>query len=321
MVRLDEICFGIELETTQATRQRVAEAICSVVGGEVVYIGHPAVYDPWEVRDDQGRVWRVVADSSLQSAPPERRAEIVSPILTAADLPTLQAVVRAVRRTGAIAGPDAGIHVHLSHPSVTPKALANLAKLVYKQEPIIYAALGVSPDRMARFCKPINPEFIKRITKTPPRSFAKLNTQWYGKFNPSPQRYDKSRYHVLNFNAYFLRGAVELRAFSGSLHAGRIKAVIFFSLALFARALNAHGASAKKRIYNPATAKFDFRVFLISALKLNGPTFKTTRQHLLALMPGDSAFKYGKAQRPKRNPKKTTEETPGAGAEMLRPSC
>jgi hypothetical protein len=39
------------------------------------------------------------------------------------------------------------------------------------------------------------------------------------------------------------------------------------------------------------------RVFLISGLKMIGDEFKTARKHLLALMPGDAAFKRG---RPKR---------------------
>jgi len=203
---------------------------------------------------------------------------------------------------------------------VTPKALANLAKTMFKQEELIYAALGVTRERMARYCKPLNPAFIQRITRASPKTFQQLNRQWYGKYNPSPQRYDNSRYAILNLNAFFLRGAVEMRAYAGSLHAGKVKAAIQFGMALFAKALNTYAASAKKRTYDPASAKYDFRVFLISALDMNGDKFKTARKHLLALMPGDSAFKYG---RPTGNAGKAnkTEATTGAGAEMLQPSC
>jgi len=111
-----------------------------------------------------------------------------------------------------------------------------------------------------------------------------------------------------------------MRAYAGSLHAGKVKAAIQFGMALFAKALNTYAASAKKRKYDEASAKYDFRVFLISALGMKGDEFKTARKHLLALMPGDSAFKYG---RPTGNAGKTkkTEATTGAGAEMLQPSC
>ena len=64
-------------------------------------------------------MWTVVADSSLTSAPPEKRAEIVSPIFGYDEIPQLQEVIRAVHRAGARTGADAGLHVHVSHPAIT----------------------------------------------------------------------------------------------------------------------------------------------------------------------------------------------------------
>jgi hypothetical protein len=61
--------------------------------------------------------------------------------------------------------------------------------------------------------------------------------------------------------------------------------------------MKCRGASAKKRTYDPASAKYDMRVFLISALKMNGPTFRTARMHLLKLMPGDAAFKTPRSKK------------------------
>lgn len=302
-MKLQEIKLGVELETIQRDRGTVARAIQSVVGGEVTHTG--GTYDAWEVRDRLGRIWRVVADSSLTGAPANLRAEVVSPILGYDEIPEFQEVVRAVRKCGAQVDEKCGLHVHVSHPDITPKALANLAKLIYKQQDIIYASLGVNRQRMERYCKPIDPAFIDRITKNPPKSFRQLNTQWYGRYVEHPGRYDSTRYSILNLNGYFVRGAVELRAYSGCLHAGRVKAVILFSMALLARAMDCRGASAKKREYDPASAKYDMRVFLISALKMNGPAFSTARMHLLRLMPGDSAWKHG---RPKPKARKIAEE-------------
>ncbi len=300
MVDLRDLKFGIEIETVKRDRRTVADAIQSVVGGHVTHVGTPSCYDPYQVTDARGRMWRVVGDSSLTSVPDHLRAEIVSPILTYDDIAELQHVVRAVRACGATTDECTGIHVHLSHPDVTPKALANLAKLIYKQQDIIYAALGVNQRRMERYCKPIDPTFIERITKNPPTSFRQLNKQWYGRFVEHPQRYDQSRYNILNLNGYFLRSAIELRAYSGSLHAGRVKAVILFSMALFARAMNCRGASAKKREYDPSSGKYDMRVFLISALKMNGQEFKSARAHLLSLMSGDAAWKNGRPAKAKK---------------------
>ena len=48
---LRELKFGIEVETVGRTRQTVAEAIRTVVGGTVRHVGYPSSYDPWEVAD------------------------------------------------------------------------------------------------------------------------------------------------------------------------------------------------------------------------------------------------------------------------------
>lgn len=66
-----------------------------------------------------------------------------------------------------------------------------------------------------------------------------------------------------------------------------------------AKALNAWAGSSRKRSLDPQSARYDFRVFLLQ-LGLIGDEFKTARKHLLAALPGDSAFKRG---RPKPKPK------------------
>nr|WP_275942108.1 amidoligase family protein [Haliangium ochraceum] len=80
--------FGIEIETIGQTRERVADAIRSVVGGHVDHVGQPYCHDPYDVIAADGRRWRVMADASLQ-APKHHQAEIVSPILHYADIATL----------------------------------------------------------------------------------------------------------------------------------------------------------------------------------------------------------------------------------------
>ena len=98
---LRELHFGVEIETVRRTRKRVAEAIQSVVGGSVTHPGCPGVFDPWEVADAQGRTWKVVSDGSLSHVPSHLRAEVVTPVLAYGDIPTLEEVIRAVRKCGA----------------------------------------------------------------------------------------------------------------------------------------------------------------------------------------------------------------------------
>ena len=111
------------------------------------------------------------------------------------------------------------------------------------------------------------------------------------------------RYHIVNVNSLYVHGTIEFRAYTpGNLHAGKIKAAILFSLAICVKALNSRAASAQRRTYDASSAKYDFRVFLLH-LGMIGEEYKTARKHLLALMPGDAAFKNGRPA--KRDPKGT----------------
>ena len=306
MVDFRSLRFGIEIESTGATRGTVARAIQSVVGGEVLHVGSPSAFDPHEVTDSRGRIWRVVADSSLSDAPPDKRAEIVSPILSYSDLPELQEVIRAVRHAGAKSSRQAGVHVHLDCSEFDGKSLINLAKLYHKQEELILKAFGVSEQRLNRYAKPMNPDFIARIEKCKKRDASEMNRLWYGYQKPNPGRYDIERYSSVNFTSLFVRGSVEFRLFefpTEILHAGMVRAWVTFVLALGARALNCRCTSSRKRKFDPETARFDFRVFLLH-LGLIGDDYKAVRAHLLRLLPGDSAFRRG---RPSRDEKGTKE--------------
>jgi len=321
MVTLESLKFGVEIEVGSQTRETVARAVQSVVGGTVRHIGGPP-YDPWAVTAPDGREWRVVADSSLSAYDPDKRAEVVTPILTWSDLSTVQEIVRALRRAKCSVNGQAGLHVHIDGSLFTGKTLAILAKQVYANEELIFHAFGVSEERKARYTKPLDPAFIQRLQRRKPVTREAFFQCWYNAKHYAPTRYHASRYHLLNLNSAALeRNTIEFRAYTPEgLHAGKIKAAIVFSLALCARALNSRAASAKKKTYDPRSARYDFRVALILALKLSGPEHRHTRRHLMERMPGDAAFKY-KERRPLRTSVKKAEATTGAGAETLQPSC
>lgn len=283
--------YGIEIETVGLGREQVAQAIHTVVGGTVRYAG--GGYDAWEVTDGQGRIWKAVRDGSLHS-PNGQHAEIVSPILVYDDLEPLQAIIRAVRTAGAQVNNSTGIHIHVDASRFDARAIANLVKTVHKQEPLIEHALGINPMRLSRYCRGIDAAFIDKLDRRRPRTLQQLNSLWYGRYNPSPYHYDDTRYRGLNLHNVWYRGTIEFRWFESTLHAGKVKAYLQFVLALAARALNARAASSRRREFNPATAKYDFRVFMISALKLNGDEYKTCRTHLLARLNGSAAWKNGR---------------------------
>ena len=292
-MNLQDLKFGIEIETIGRNRATVAQAIHSVVGGA---LGHSASgHDHWKVTDLQGRAWRVVHDASLSNVPSPLRAEVVSPVLTYADLDTLQQVVRAIRRCGAKVDAKCGIHIHVDAAPFEAKQIANLAKLVYKQEPLILHALGITQARLTQYTKPIDPAFIAKLEQQRPRTKEQLNHLWYGYSNPRPTHYDSTRYHGVNLHNIWYRGTIEFRWFEATLHAGRIKSYVQLCLAIATKALNARSAASAKRDFDPTSAKYDFRVFLLR-LGMIGDEFKTARKFLLEAMPGNGAWKRGRPQ-------------------------
>jgi hypothetical protein len=282
------IRFGIEIETVGASKQALAQAIQSVVGGQAY---GTSVYAP------DGRVWNVVHDASLSGVD---NGEVVSPILTYDDIPTLQQVVRALRRAGARSDASCGLHIHVDGSRLSGKGVANLVKMVAKQERILEQALGITDHRLGRYCRPVSDDLIAEIEARRPYNTEAVSRLWYGTHGGRPTRYDGSRYHGLNLNSLFFRGTVEFRWFqmaTETLHAGEVKAYIQFVLALVTAATKRRGTSARRRAYSAQSAKYDFRVFLLG-LGMIGEEFETARLHLLKRLPGSAAWKNGRPTPP-----------------------
>ena len=286
---MKDLRFGIEIETIGKTRLTVARAIQTVVGGKVEHVGTPAGYDPYDVVAPDGRRWRVMADASL-NADRSKQAEVVTPILTYDDLDTLLDAVRAVRRAGAEVDGSCSVHAHVEGARFDVAAICNLVKIVNKQEQLIEHALGISEARRSRWCQGIDQDFLAKIERRRPRDLDDMNRAWYGYHNTQPAHYENSRYRGLNLHNIWYRQTVEYRWFEGTLDADKIKSYIQFVLALSTKAINAKGSCSKRREFNPETAKYDFRVFLLG-LGLIGDEYKTTRRCLMARLAGSAAWK------------------------------
>ncbi|MGQ0612914.1 MAG: amidoligase family protein [Planctomycetaceae bacterium] len=146
----------------------------------------PSCYDPWVVTVARGREWHVVADSALVDVPMSQRAEVVTPILVYGDIADLQGVVRAVRHAGARASAHCGIHVHVGAESFDARGLTNLARIVYKQEDLIFAALGVREGRKDRYCRPMAEPIRLLIPSSPPGLVTGLPSVRQGRRLPEP---------------------------------------------------------------------------------------------------------------------------------------
>lgn len=279
--------WGIEIETVAGTRFRHvdmrtfrAAVARAVAAGVQAATGRPATAatggDTCTVRMEDGRVWTVMHDGSLEDG----GAEIVSPIMCGlGEIEIVQAVVREVRAIGAISSSDkkCGIHVHVGGSSLDAAAIARLGRMTAKIEPLLVEALGVSPER-ERYCRPVSMHFVTALR--PGMSREAVQRAWYGHSGARPSRYDQTRYHGLNLNSFFYRGTVEFRYFNGTLHAGEVKAFVQFCLALVGRAATSRSAS-KKATPTENCGKFDrMRLYLSNTLTLRGEEFETARLHL-----------------------------------------
>ena len=259
------------------------------------------VYDPWEVKDADGKKWRFVYDSSIQATRRVGRrqgpaydltykVELNSPVLEYAEMDKLQEVfVRALRHAGAVVNPSCGLHVHVDASKHTPRSLRNLLSIMYSKEDLIFAALGAQQRRVERYCKLSRENVVRVVRNMPPGlTMRQLRRAWYEGHDGAHDHYNWSRYYALNLHSVFYHGTVEWRCFESTLHAGEVRADITLALAMSAQAINLEKTVARKTPVgdNPA---FTFRTFLLR-LGLIGPEYKNVRMHLLKRLPGDPAW-------------------------------
>ncbi len=123
--------------------------------------------------------------------------------------------------------------------------------------------------------------------------------------NGSADHYNWTRYYALNLHSVFYRGTVEWRCFNSTLHAGKVAAYVNLCLAMSAQAISQRSTVMRKT--HSDNELFTFRVWLVR-LGLNGEEFKHTRDHLLANLDGDRAWRFDKDSYAVNQKKKKSRE-------------
>ena len=297
--------IGVEVEMNSITRSRAAKIAADFFGtGRYENTARRNGYQTWSAWDGQGREWKFQKDVSI-NGPDDEKCELVTPILTYEDIPTLQELCRQMRHAGAKsdAGRGCGIHIHIGANGHTPQTLRNLANIMASHESLIAEALKLDERRIRQYCRMIDPRFLERLNKRKPKTMAKLAEIWYDSQNASygrNQHYNDSRYHMLNYHATFTKGTIEFRLFQfdrpengkqNGIHAGQLKSYIQFCLALSQMAKEVRGASARpQQNENP---KYAMRTWLLR-LGFIGEEFATARDFLTRNLSGDAAFRNGR---------------------------
>ncbi len=320
-IGIKDQCFGVEVEMTGITRRQAAEALAAYFGTSVHYCG--TYYDAWGVTDPEGKEWKLMSDSSIK---PEKKTaggyisasgtdsreyqvEMVTPKLTYAELPKLQECVRRVRKAGAKANNSCGIHVHVDAANHNRQSLKNLIGIMYSKEDILFKALQVDPIRARDYCQKVREPILRQartLSSDETNDLTQLEQVWYEGDVADREHYNWTRYHALNLHSVFYRGTVEWRCFNSTLHAGKVAAYVNLCLAISAQAIAQRSTVMRKT--HSENELFTFRVWLVR-LGLNGEEFKHTRDHLLAHLEGDRAWRHDKDSYPANQKKKKRRES------------
>ncbi len=300
--------IGVEVEMNNIPRRQAAKIAAGFFGtGRYENTESRNRYYTYSAWDAQGREWKFQRDVSI-SGPDAEKCELVTPILTYEDIPTLQELCRQLRHAGAKSDPTrgCGVHIHIGAKGHTPQTLRNLANIMASHEELIADALNLDRYRMDRYCRTVSPEFIKKVNKKKPKSMADLAEIWYtanGASRGRNEHYNDSRYHMLNLHATFTKGTIEFRLFQfdepadgklNGIHAGQLKSYIQLCLALSQMAKDVRTATPKpQQNENP---KYAMRTWLLR-LGFIGEEFATARDILTRRLTGDTAFRKGREQR------------------------
>ena len=298
--------IGVEVEMNSITRHAAAKLAAEFFGtGRFEDTAYRNGYYTWSAWDAQGREWKFQRDVSIEG-PDSEKCEMVTPILTYADMDTLQELVRRLRQAGAKSDytRGCGVHIHIGAKGHTAQTLRNLANIMASHESLLADALALDHYRMSRYCRTVNPRFIETVNSRKPSTMSDLADIWYSTNNATygrNQHYNDSRYHMLNLHATFTKGTVEFRLFQfdaptadrkNGLHAGQLKSYIQLCLALSQMAKSVKTASPKpQQNDNP---KYAMRTWLLR-LGFIGEEFATARDLLTRRLAGDAAFRNGRA--------------------------
>ena len=298
--------IGVEVEMNSISRRKAAKLAADFFGtGRFQDTAHRNGYCTWSAWDAQGREWKFQRDSSI-NGPDDEKCELVTPILTYADMETLQELIRKLRKAGAKsdASRGCGVHIHIGAKGHTPQTLRNLVNIMASHESLLISALNLNRYRVTQYCRTVDPNFLTQVNKKKPTSMADLADVWYTSHGASwgrSQHYNDSRYHMLNLHATFTKGTVEFRLFQfdepsdgkqNGLHAGQLKSYIQLCLALSQMAKEVRTASPKpQQNENP---KYAMRTWLLR-LGFIGDEFKTAREHFTKRLDGDAAFRTERA--------------------------
>ena len=298
--------IGVEVEMNGITREKAARVAADYFKtGQYEFTGGRNGYLTWSAWDADRQEWKFQQDVSIRGGADEQ-CELVTPILRYEDIEELQGLLRALRKAGAqsSASRGCGVHIHVGLKSEagdhTAQTLTNLANMMATHEEQIGRAIKIDAGRTVRYCRTVNPKFLRTLNAVKPQTMSQLADIWYrgnGANYGRNHHYNDSRYHMLNLHASFTKGTIEFRLFQfdephdgkkGGIHCGQLKAYIQLCLAMSQLAKELKHASPKPQ--QRENEKYAFRCWMLR-LGFIGDEFKTARTLLLKNVSGNGAWR------------------------------
>ena len=214
--------IGVEVEMNGITREKAARVAADYFKtGQYEFTGGRNGYVTWSAWDADRQEWKFQQDVSIRGGADEQ-CELVTPILRYEDIEELQGLLRALRKAGAqsSASRGCGVHIHVGLKSEagdhTAQTLTNLANMMAAHEEQIGRAIKIDAGRTVRYCRTVNPKFLRTLNAVKPQTMSQLADIWYrgnGANYGRNHHYNDSRYHMLNLHASFTKGTIEFRLF------------------------------------------------------------------------------------------------------------
>lgn len=170
--------IGVEVEMNRIERRKAARIAAEFFGTQNYRnTAERNGYSIWSAWDAEGREWKFQKDVSI-AGPDGEKCELVTPILHYEDIGTLQELCRRLRKAGAKsdASRGCGVHIHIGAGKHTPQTLRNLANIMASHERLLADALQLDAGRVHRYCRTVDPEFLRLLNKEKCRRFRTSGT-------------------------------------------------------------------------------------------------------------------------------------------------
>ena len=224
------INYGLEMEGYGLRRDIACKKVSCKIGDGSIH--HESHLDTYFCYDRQGRKWSFCYDSSIHGRNYEDneslKCEVVTPILTSADIPLLETVIETVRENGLEASQYCGLHVHASNDAIGYKELIRLCQHMVTRQDLLFRFCKVIPSRISDWCEETKEDFTRVISKKA-RNLDEVKKYWYeynSRVSNYHAHYDSSRYHNLNLHSFFEGKGIEYRLFNSTFDCDRVKCII-----------------------------------------------------------------------------------------------